>query len=303
VKSRRLIRMGGVELRVSVDDGIARRARAVRERARRLLAGAAGGERASAPVAAAPSPRSPEEERLRARIQSVEWYHSIELAAGVVTPGFFDHRQLVPQYGLPADLSGRRVLDVATYNGFWAFEFEKRGAAEVVALDIETFADIDLSPVRRAQMSPAELGRKVGAGFEIAREALGSKVRREPGSVYELSPARFGMFDLVFCGDLLVHLSNPIRALQAIRSVTAGTAVLCEMYDSHLDEDGDGRRLLSYLGGRNDYVWWMFGRRTLESMIHDAGFARVELLRSFNLVPTTYGGREAPPHAVFHATP
>lgn len=302
MKSRRLIRLGGVELRLAVEDEIARRARDVRERAFRLLG---GGSREAPPASTPLAPEagnSPELERLWDAIRGAQWYHTIELAPGVVTPGFFDHRPHVSQYGLPPVLAGKRVLDVATYNGFWAFELEKRGAAEVIALDIDSFADIDLAPACRARMSPAELARKLGAGFEIARTALGSRVRREVGSVYELSPARHGTFDLVFCGDLLVHLSNPIRALQAIRSVTSGTAVLCEMYDAWLDETGDDRRLLSYMGGMNDYVWWMYGRRTLQSMIEDAGFRHVRLQASFDLVPTGHERRGVPPHAVFHAT-
>jgi len=302
VKSRRLFRVGGVELRLAVEDEIARRARVVRERAFRLLGGSAPAQKASAPQAPE-TPGSPELERLREAVRGAQWYHTIELAPGVVTPGFFDHRAHVSCYGLPETLAGKRVLDVATYNGFWAFELEKRGAAEVVALDIDSFAEIDLAPARRAQMSAAELSRKVGVGFEIARSSLGSRVRRRHGSVYDLSPAQHGTFDLVFCGDLLVHLSNPIRALQAIRSVTSGTAVLCEMYDAFLDDAAQDRRLLSYLGGMNDYVWWMYGQRTLQSMIEDAGFRRVRLHTTFDLVPTGHEQRAVPAHAVFHATP
>ena len=52
----------------------------------------------------------------------------LHIRGGVVTPGLFDHRPLVPQYGLPESLSGKRALDVATFDGFWAFELERRGA-------------------------------------------------------------------------------------------------------------------------------------------------------------------------------
>jgi tRNA (mo5U34)-methyltransferase len=296
LKSRRLIRLGGVELRVALEDGAAKRVRSVS----RHLTGLFASPEVPKPARAAPATeRSAAEEQLLARVREIEWYHTIELGHGIVTPGFFDHRPHLRHYQLPASLSGQRVLDVATYNGFWAFEFERRGAREVVALDIDTFAEVDIAPARRAQMSPDELGRKVGRGFELAREVLGSSVRRQVSSVYALSPERFGSFDLVFCGDLLLHLMNPIRALQAIRSVTTGSALFCELYDPGLAGDSDG--LLRYEGGRVDYVWWRFGLKTLERMIGDAGFSRVECLGSFDMAPE--GHPDSPPHALFRAIP
>src|SRR6266540_1871728 len=74
------------------------------------------------------------DDALRARVREYDWYHSIELAPGLVTEGTFDHRPYVDRYGLPGDLSGRRALDVGTFDGFWAFELERRGA-RVDALD------------------------------------------------------------------------------------------------------------------------------------------------------------------------
>ena len=74
--------------------------------------------------------------RLSDQIASISWYHTLELAPGVVTPGWFDHRSVLDAIPLPADLSGQRCLDVGTFNGFWAFELERRGAAEVHAVDV-----------------------------------------------------------------------------------------------------------------------------------------------------------------------
>src|SRR3954454_6079818 len=37
-------------------------------------------------------------------------YHTIEFPDGTVTPGRFDHREVLPRYGIPADLSGKRAL-------------------------------------------------------------------------------------------------------------------------------------------------------------------------------------------------
>lgn len=75
-------------------------------------------------------------------IGQVAWYHTMELPSGV-TPGTFDtldEREHVP---LPASLAGKRCLDVGTTDGFWAFEMERRGAAEVVAIDVDAADAMD----------------------------------------------------------------------------------------------------------------------------------------------------------------
>ena len=61
----------------------------------------------------------------RAREQT--WYHTLELPGGDVTPGIFDLRPYVARYGIPERLDGMRALEVGTWDGFWAFELERRG--------------------------------------------------------------------------------------------------------------------------------------------------------------------------------
>ena len=108
------------------------------------------------------------------------WYHTMDLGGGVVTPGWFDLRPIVDRMPWP-DVRGKRCLDVGTYDGFLAFELERRGASEVVALDIPNHEDWDWPPDVRAQGGErlAELaGPEKGAGFRVAREALGSSVEK-----------------------------------------------------------------------------------------------------------------------------
>ena len=160
------------------------------------------------------------------------WYHTLDLGQGRITPGWFDLRSVVDRFPWP-DVAGRRCLDIGTYDWFLAFELERRGAAEVVATDVADHGDWDWLPRERrdgvAQLA-ATAGRK-GQGFEVARELLGSRVRREWCSVYELSPDRLGTFDVVVCGALLLHLRDPLRALAAIRSVTTGQVLSVEQVD------------------------------------------------------------------------
>jgi len=84
------------------------------------------------------------------------WYHSIEVAPGLVTPGLFDLRPIVERLPWP-DVRGKRCLDVGTYDGFLAFELERRSAAEVLATDIADHEAVGLAAApasSRPRVSP-----------------------------------------------------------------------------------------------------------------------------------------------------
>src|SRR6266540_4347856 len=170
------------------------------------------------------------DDALRARVREYDWYHSIELAPGLVTEGTFDHRPYVDRYGLPGDLSSRRALDVGTFDGFWAFELERRGA-RVVAIDVETIDAAEWPPLRRDTLAARmrERGVEIGRGFRLAAEALGSAARHTTCDVYDLSAEAIGgSVDVVFCGAILLHLRDPVRALERVRETLApgGTLIV-----------------------------------------------------------------------------
>jgi tRNA (mo5U34)-methyltransferase len=154
---------------------------------------------------------------IRRTVEAVAlWYHTIDLPGGVSTPGWFDLRPIVNRMPWP-DVRGRRCLDVGTYDGFLAFELERRGASEVVAVDIADHSSWDW-PARARALGPdrlAELaGPEKGEGFRVAKAALGSSVERVEVSAYDLDPAGLGTFDVVVCGSLMLHLRDPVRLCQ-----------------------------------------------------------------------------------------
>ena len=213
----------------------------------------------------------------RARERS--WYHTLELAPGQVVEGMFDMRPYVDRFGLPERMDGMRALDVGTFDGFWAFEMERRGA-QVVALDLDSSADLDHPPRRR----PSTFEPR-GENFRIAREALGSSVERVGCSIYHARPEDLGTFDLVLCGLVLVHLRDQLLALERIAGLCRGTFVSGEAYDPLMD-------LLPFSAARfkadrdADYVFWEPGSRTWRRMIWTAGFDRVERRGRFKLAST-----------------
>jgi tRNA (mo5U34)-methyltransferase len=139
-----------------------------------------------------------EREEVLRKVHAMEWYHAIEVAEGITTPGRYNPQPLLNTMGFPQDLQGKTVLDIGTYDGFFSFEAERRGAARVVAMD----------------RHPA--GHK---GFALAHELLRSHVTYSVGSVYDLSPETHGTFDVVLFLGVLYHLRHPLLALDKIHSV------------------------------------------------------------------------------------
>jgi tRNA (mo5U34)-methyltransferase len=209
---------------------------------------------------------------LQAQIDALEWYHTIELAPGLVTPGWHDTRSIVDQVPFPDTLAGERCLDVGTFDGFWAFEMERRGAAEVLAIDLLDPNEWDWPPDSTAE-TIAAIGRRKGngRGFEIARRELGSSVKRLERSVYDLDVADAGRFDLVYLGSLLIHLRDPVRALQRLCSVCNGTMIVVDGIDLLLSWLLP-RRPVATLDARGRPWWWYPNDSGLVRMIEAGGF-------------------------------
>lgn len=230
---------------------------------------------------------------LRARAGAFDWYHTIELEPGLETDGMFDLRPYVHRYGLPADLSGKRALDVGTFEGFWALELERRGA-HVTALDVDRLSQLDWPP----RLRPAQDGRR-GEGFHIAKEALGSSVERRGLSVYDATPERLGgTFDLVFCGSVLIHLRDPMLALERMAALCRGRLVLAEEYSRRL-ERMPLLKLAEFRGETPWMTWWRPASRTWLSMVRCAGFEDVRRHGRFSL--RFRHRRGGVPHVVIHA--
>ena len=217
---------------------------------------------------------------LQERIDAIPyWYHRIELPGGLVTPGWAPLN--VDSYRVPDDLTGKRVLDIGAWDGFWSFEALKRGASQVVAID--DFSDYLGKPDRVAQRS--------WETFDLCREAFGyseARCRRLELSVYDVSEAELGRFDTVFLFGALYHLRHPLLALDWLSAVCDGQifveSAIFDDYSPYRDGLGHG-----YAGdqivaefypnselGKNDTNWWVPTLLCLVHMVHAAGFEHVE---------------------------
>jgi hypothetical protein len=214
----------------------------------------------------------------RALEENPTWYHSIELAPGVVTPGQVDHRRLAARI-LPDDLSGLRALDIGTFDGFWAFEMERRGA-EVVAIDVDTIDAAEWPPLNRERLlrETASYELELGRGFRLAREILGSSVQRVICNVYDLRPEVIGgPVDFIFEGAVLLHLRDPIAALERARKTLAasGRMLVWESFSMPDTLRAPRRPLARFSPLVSDFTWWLPNYAALLSMPKAAGFREV----------------------------
>jgi tRNA (mo5U34)-methyltransferase len=182
------------------------------------------------------------------RVTQHDWWHTIELAPGVVTPGGWDLNPTSAELPWP-DVRGKRCLDVGTADGFWAFELERRGAVEVVATDL-----------------PSAFQQKARARFELARELRGSRVVYEERDVYDLH----GEYDVVFMGFVLQMVRDPLGALQAIRGVCRGHLLLLDTVSLPLSLLPSPLARLD--ARRNALEHFVFNRRGMRKAVELAGW-------------------------------
>ena len=207
------------------------------------------------------------------------WYHTIDLGPEGVTDGQVDLRRVAPRL-LPNDLSGRRALDVGTFDGFWAFELERRGAS-VVATDVERVDDAEWPPLRRdrTRAESDAWGVELGRGFAIASQALGSSVERVVCPVGELSAERIGgPVDVAFVGALLLHLRDPVGALERVASTIApgGTLLMLEKVSPSATARHPRSPVAEFHAASSNFTWWVPNLSALKAWVWAAGFVRVQ---------------------------
>jgi SAM-dependent methyltransferase len=202
------------------------------------------------------------------------WFHTFSLNGGeVYTPGVArDHRYRIPFFA--GDLSGARVLDVGTFDGFYAFLAEARGAERVVAVDNEQYRD----------WVEARWGIELegGEAFRTIAELLGSTIEYQRLDAFDLDALK-DRFDYVLCFGILHRVANPLGLLEVIRRrVDDGGSVLLETYGVegpglegaaaiHVCEPGE-------VYARDDYVYWGFTGESLTRLGRHAGFTEARIL-------------------------
>lgn len=252
---------------------------------------------------------------LLALIGKHEWYHRLDLGE-VATPGAFDIGKVIDRYGFPASMAGLRVLDVGRSSGYFAFEFERRGA-EVVATELPPSGSKDFvggaftgellsAWVRREYDragAMAEEREEIGIrhDFFIAHKLLGSKVVPVYAGLADLSPVSIGTFDLVFIGSVLNHTRDPAGALQKALQVTkpGGSLIVANPIDATDSSPGPRLKFVG-MAAPNLTTWFVPNVAALAELIRSAGFLDIRIHDTELVLATENRGTHIP-HAVVHA--
>ena len=218
---------------------------------------------------------------LAGQIAALQWYHTIELGGGLVTPGVFDLRPIVSGLGIPERLDGKTVLDVGPGNGFFTFLFEERGAA-VTTVELPSWEAHDASPVLKA-FYESDDGKPTAVNIHdalgLAARVKGSRVTRQFVNIYDFDPAVHGRYDIVFCAAVLLHLTDPLRALYRIFSATKEMALV----STPIHDEASAVPRADFRGTATGHTFWLPNRACLLQWARAAGFSRVEWVSAFHL--------------------
>lgn len=205
--------------------------------------------------------------KLQRRVDAVpKWFHTIDLPAGVTTPGEYRPADKLDRIQLPDRLDHQSVLDVGAWDGFYSFECERRGAQRVTSVDI-------WDPAHNA----------TSEGYAVAHAANRSRARPIRASVHDLNPETHATHDLVLFLGVLYHLRNPLEALFSLRSVTAKTLILETACDLAFTRSP---ALAFYPGhelSQDKNNWFAPNRSALIAMCRAAGFREVRVVYSMPL--------------------
>jgi tRNA (mo5U34)-methyltransferase len=138
------------------------------------------------------------------------WFHDLDLQGVRTAPDHFLHGYPGKKYAkfghvIPADLSGKSVLDIGCNAGFYSFEMKRRGASRVLGIDH------DPRYLEQARFAAGVLGLR---DIEFRR-----------GEVWDVG-ALGERFDLVIFMGVLYHLRHPLLALDLIHEHVAGDLLL-----------------------------------------------------------------------------
>jgi tRNA (mo5U34)-methyltransferase len=212
---------------------------------------------------------------IRRRIEALgPWFHNIDLGGVSTAPDHYLGNYPFVKWRLfadaiPADLSGKTVLDIGCNAGFYSIEMKRRGAERVIGVDFD-----------ETYLAQARFAAEV-ADLDIEFRSL---------SVYDVGSLG-ERFDIVLFMGVLYHLRHPLLALDLIREHVAGDVMVFQSMQRGSDEvalveenypfwnyelfDQPGFPKLHFVEHRyadDPTNWWVPNRAGVEAMLRSSGF-------------------------------
>ncbi len=214
-------------------------------------------------------------EQIQAKVEALKpWFHNMDVGGVRTAPDhfLFDYPNVKFQRfaaALPADLSGKSVLDIGCNAGFYCMEMKRRGAARVLGIDCD-----------ERYLAQARFAAEV-AELEIAFAKL---------SIYDIG-ALAERFDLVIFMGVLYHLRHPLLALDLVhqhvaddlllfQSMLRGSAAVTPLESDYPIKKKAvfaraGYPRLHFVEHRysgDPTNWWIPNRACAEAMLRSSGF-------------------------------
>ncbi len=214
-------------------------------------------------------------DRLRREIAALgPWFHNIDLGGVRTAPEHFlgDYPAVKWHrfaHAIPADLTGKTVLDIGCNGGFYSLEMKRRGAARVLGIDHDT------DYLKQAR---------------FAAEVTGLDIDFAQLSVYDVG-ALGERFDLVLFLGVLYHLRHPLLALDLIREHVVKDLFVCQSMqrgdpgEEQLEQDYPfvetaiferptypHLHFIEHRYSGDDTNWWVPNRACAKAMLRSAGF-------------------------------
>lgn len=147
---------------------------------------------------------------------------------------------------LPEDLTGKTVLDIGAWDGYYSFECEKRGA-KVTAL---------------------EKKRRDGTLVQL-KKALRSKIEILYMDAYDI-PSLNRQWDLVLCMGVIYHVQDPFKLINIVYECTKEKCII----ESALRNVPGEPLMFFYKVPNNEYPtsWWLPNAPAITGMMESAGF-------------------------------
>lgn len=183
------------------------------------------------------------------------------------------------------DFAGERVLEIGCAEGALTFWMARQGA-DVVAVDLGP--DPDATPwdvLLRPGDDPGPFRSRAIAGagdrnavWQHAREYYDATAQLVLSTAYDI-PRSLGTFDVVTLGAVLLHLRDPIRALEHVVEFTRDAIIVTEMLPRAISEVGSEKPIAYFVPSpekrtaHGGLTWWHFSPVLLERYLALKGFA------------------------------
>jgi tRNA (mo5U34)-methyltransferase len=198
-------------------------------------------------------------------MNAIGWWHRIPIG-DVTTPGHNEESQSTLDAMNLGDLTGKTVLDIGCWDGFYSFACEKKNAKRVVASDRFVW----------------DLPDFTDAGFNFAHKHLNSKVEKLHASVEELPEKNLGKFDIVLMLGVLYHAKSPIQYIEIAKELSKGIVIFETAVDL-MDIPVPVARYYVHDELNHDPTnFWGFNELAMLGMMRDAGYKNIKSVRLGN---------------------